>query len=317
MISTETIFDDVFKTICERMPDLLVPVINEAFGTDYPLDVNIVRLDKELQFGDRKLIADAHLLIADKRYHIECQSTNDKRMIVRMLEYDLAIALEAPQEAPDGYAIVLPRSCVVYLRGQMPERKDLSVSVIVDNETLGKYTVKALEVENYDVDGILAKSLLAFLPYYVMRYEKAPDDLENPRFNDDFSKVYNGLRRVYRKDKERFLNLCNLIRRVTDYVLRNKPQMQERAGEIMGGKVLQLESERLREEGQLEGMLEGERIGKLEGERIGQKKGERIATSRFSSLIVHLTQDGRSSEILEAAQDSKKRDELMKEYNLV
>ena len=79
----------------------------------------------------------------------------------------------------------------------------------------------------------------------------------------------------------------------TDYVLRNKPQMQERAGEIMGGKVLQLESERLREE--------------------GESNGER----RFSKLIVRLTQDGRSSEILEAAQDSKKREELMKEYNLV
>ena len=56
MNSTETIFDDVFKTICERMPDLLVPVINEAFGTDYPLDIKIVKLDKELQLGDRMLI---------------------------------------------------------------------------------------------------------------------------------------------------------------------------------------------------------------------------------------------------------------------
>ena len=34
-----TIFDDVFRTMIQKMPKLLIPVINEAFGTDY--DVNI------------------------------------------------------------------------------------------------------------------------------------------------------------------------------------------------------------------------------------------------------------------------------------
>ena len=30
-----TIFDDVFRTIAQKIPDLLIPLINEVFGTDY------------------------------------------------------------------------------------------------------------------------------------------------------------------------------------------------------------------------------------------------------------------------------------------
>lgn len=31
-----TIFDDVFRTIVEKMPQLVIPLLNEVFGTAYP-----------------------------------------------------------------------------------------------------------------------------------------------------------------------------------------------------------------------------------------------------------------------------------------
>ncbi|RKI35482.1 hypothetical protein D7V96_26870, partial [bacterium D16-59] len=31
-----TVFDDVFRTIVERIPQLAIPLINEVFCTDYP-----------------------------------------------------------------------------------------------------------------------------------------------------------------------------------------------------------------------------------------------------------------------------------------
>ena len=36
-----TIFDDVFRTMIEKMPYLAVPLINEIFHTSYPKDVKI------------------------------------------------------------------------------------------------------------------------------------------------------------------------------------------------------------------------------------------------------------------------------------
>ena len=62
------------------------------------------------------------------------------------------------------------------------------------------------------------------------------------------------------------------------------------------GKVLELESERL----------------KAEGKAIGQAQGE----NRLGSLITRLIQDQRTEEIPIVSVDSKRREQLYKEYNL-
>ena len=71
-------------------------------------------------------------------------------------------------------------------------------------------------------------------------------------------------------------------------------------GEVMGGKVLQLESERLREEGMA--------IGKAEGKAEGE--------ARLSALINRLFLEGRSDEVQRVVTDVKWRQKLYGEYNL-
>ena len=39
-----TIFDDVFRTIAQKMPYLLIPLINEVFQTNYPEDIHFQQL---------------------------------------------------------------------------------------------------------------------------------------------------------------------------------------------------------------------------------------------------------------------------------
>ena len=72
----------------------------------------------------------------------------------------------------------------------------------------------------------------------------------------------------------------------------------------MGGKVLELESERLK--------AEGEAIGRAEGEAIGQVQGE----ARLGGLITRLIQEQRTEEIPIVSTDAKRREQLYKEYNL-
>ena len=72
----------------------------------------------------------------------------------------------------------------------------------------------------------------------------------------------------------------------------------------MGGKVLELESERLK--------AEGKAIGRAEGEAIGQVQGE----ARLGSLITRLIQEQRTEEIPIVSTDPKRREQLYKEYNL-
>jgi len=97
-----------------------------------------------------------------------------------------------------------------------------------------------------------------------------------------------------------YTDLNRLIIRISDYVFRNKEKVRKGVGEVMGGKVLQLESERLREEGMA--------IGKAEGKAEGE--------ARLSALINRLFLEGRSDEVQRVVTDVKWRQKLYGEYNL-
>ena len=60
-------------------------------------------------------------------------------------------------------------------------------------------------------------------------------------------------------------------------------------------------------------MAIGKAEGKAEGEAIGQARGE----TRLGNLISRLIQDQRNEEILLASTDSKRREQLYKEYNIL
>ena len=60
------------------------------------------------------------------------------------------------------------------------------------------------------------------------------------------------------------LNLIDLVNKILDYLCRKADKNRERFGEIMGGKVLELASDRLRAEGRMEGREEGRAEGRAE-----------------------------------------------------
>ena len=103
---------------------------------------------------------------------------------------------------------------------------------------------------------------------------------------------------------ELYTDLTKLIVKIADYIFRKEEDIRKGIGDIMGGKVLELESERLK--------AEGKAIGRAEGEAIGQVQGE----ARLGSLITRLLQDQRTEEIPIVSTDSKRREQLYKEYGL-
>ena len=68
------------------MPQLLIPLINEVFQTDYSEkeEFKQLRNEHEEEFG--KIITDSIILIRNKTYHIECQSVDDTTMAIRMVQ---------------------------------------------------------------------------------------------------------------------------------------------------------------------------------------------------------------------------------------
>lgn len=285
-MNDNTIFDDVFRTMVEKMTYLVIPLINEVFHTAYPENIKIVQLHNEHQLEDGEIITDSCLRIGDKLYHIECQSLDDTTMAVRMIEYDFAIALEHRKKIDGKYYVEFPRSCVLYLRSGRKTPDFLEVKLILPDRQVCEYRVPTVKMEHYTKDSIFEKKLLMLLPFYVMRYEKTADIIEKDpeKFQgllNEYEYIRNKLEREisYSGRAELYTDLNKLIIRISDYIFRNKEKIRKGVGEIMGGKVLQLESERLREEGMAIGKAEGKEEGKAEGE------------ARMSALINRLLLD--------------------------
>ena len=261
-----TIFDDVFRTMIEKMPYLAVPLINEVFHTSYPENVPIVQLRNEHQQENGEIITDSCLKIAGKLYHIECQSVDDTTMAIRMIEYDFSIAIENAQKQGRKYRMDFPKSCVLYLRS-------------------GKNTPDFLEI-----------------------------NLERELSGADKTALY--------------MNLNKLIIKIADYICRNEKTVRKGIGEIMGGKVLELESERLerlqkeaeaeaKAIGEARGMAIGEAKGRAIGEAKGRVIGEAIGEERLSTLLNRLIMDGRSAEIQSVVTNAETRKRLYKEYGIL
>ena len=84
------IFDDVFRTMEEHTPELLLPLINEVFKTNYPPDTKITRLGDKRHLLQHMVETDSCLSIGDKLYHFECESNPKNGIIaIRMFQYDV------------------------------------------------------------------------------------------------------------------------------------------------------------------------------------------------------------------------------------
>ena len=163
---TATIFDDVYRTIVQKLSFLIIPAINEAFGTHYDLHTGLTQLRNEHLELAGKIITDSIFRIGDILYHIECQSTPDGTMVIRMFEYDFAIALEEAYKGNAPYRVKFPMSAVIYLRPDKNVRGALSMEVEFPDGQIVTYQVPVINVQDYSLDNIFDKWLWLFIPFY-------------------------------------------------------------------------------------------------------------------------------------------------------
>lgn len=204
IILSNKIFNSLFQSRKEKIPKLAVPLINEIFGTSYQEDIEIIQRRNEHQTKQGEIITDSQLLIAEKIYHLECQSTQDSEMVVRMIEYDFSIGLETMEK-----------------------------------------------------EEILEKRLFFLLPFYIMRYEKMDLETGNQKLSgmlEEDREIEKRLEKEFlEKGKEKeYRDLIELIIRIADYILRKRKKARKGFDDVMGGKVLELESDRLMQQGRTE-----------------------------------------------------------------
>lgn len=87
------IWDMIFKTLLQEMPQMVLPLINEAFHENYAMNAQIISLNNEFYNADgSKVVSDTSFQVNHKLYHFECQFSNGMEMAFRMFEYDFHIA---------------------------------------------------------------------------------------------------------------------------------------------------------------------------------------------------------------------------------
>ncbi|MGN0355968.1 MAG: hypothetical protein ACI4EI_12980 [Muricoprocola sp.] len=296
-MAENTIFDDVFRTTIEKMPELAIPLINEVFGTDYLQDTKIVQGRNEHLTPNGKKITDSYMVIGNRQYHLECQSTEDSTMILRMVEYNFAIGLENAEKVQGTYRIQFPHSCILYLRGD-DQRKAIGIKLLFPDNQMVEYKVPIVRMEWYSIEEVLQKDLLMLLPFYIIRYEKVKQQLEE---NDTLSKKlfqeYEMIEKYLEtkllkegKEKE-FRDIRELISRITDYIFSESEKIRKGMDEIMGGQVLELESDKL------------------------IKKGEEIGIGDMAALTKKLLDDNRMDDLRRCTEDVDFRKKLLHELH--
>ena len=256
-----TIFDDVFRTIAQKMPQLLIPLINEVFHTNYSEDTDFEQLRNEHYEKYGKIITDSIIRIGPHLYHIECQSERDADMAIRMFEYDISIALEHTSKTADIWEIEFPQSCVLYVRNHRHLPKYHTAIVKFADGQQVTYQVPIIHAQKYTVNALFEKQLLILLPYHILRYEhflksNKTNEKKVEQLLEDYRKINQLLMETAEKEKKSGLyqNMICVIQEIADYIIPKDSEVRKGIGDIMGGNILTLPSDYI-EEGRKEGRL--------------------------------------------------------------
>jgi len=270
-LPSSTIFDDVYRTMIQKIPATIIPAINEAYNTHYDENTQLQQLRNEyLEIGG-KIITDSLICIGDSLYHLECQSWPDGTMAIRMFEYDIAIALEGARKQKDYSHIKFPQSGVIYLRHNNATPDVLSLTVEFSDGQEVVYNVPVIKVKEYSLEDIFHKHLWLFIPYYIMRYEDQFDTMEidtaqRSAMLADLQEMVATFESYAKNTKQTdiYTDIMQLAKRISEYMLRDKKITKKEVNRIMGGKILELHSEKMLKKGRKEGEKKGRASGRLE-----------------------------------------------------
>ena len=262
--TTNTPYDDVFRTLLNDCSSLIIPVINAVFGEQYSGEEEITFSPNEhflnRQGGNEdERITDSSFTIHGKemkKYHMECQSSSDSSMLVRFFEYGTQIALDEGEIRGNTLTVTLPHSAVLFLRCSASTPDMLKIRI----ETPGgavEYDIPAIKSQRYTLQEIFEKNLLLLIPFYIFSHEKRFWEYEK-----DATKL-RGLQAEYGQIKNKLEALaengaiseyvkCTIIDmsdKVLEHIAAKYDTVKEGVRAVMGGRVLEYEAKTIKKEG--------------------------------------------------------------------
>jgi hypothetical protein len=248
----EKLWDEITKSIAEKMPAQFLPLIKEEFGKEYPTGTSVALLSTESitppkkdNVRMRQILSDIVLLVAKQDlYHFECEINLDNEMIIRMIEYDFHTALIHNLFPDDdhGFHMKFPQSVIMY-PGNSPMPDSQKCTITFPDGYNYTYTVPIVKIQQYSLEEIASKSLLVFIPFTLLRFapqvtrshdeevEKKPHDtLSEKELTDFIEQIIVILENEVRHGRLTVTQLKDYIRMLqysAERVFRQTPNHQE------------------------------------------------------------------------------------------
>lgn len=251
-VNEATPYDDVFRTEVIECPELIIPIINEAFCESYDGSETILQFENEIYLRKQdgyegKRITDNSLHIKrecekrGKSYHLECQSTADNSLAVRF-----------------------PNSAILYLRSD----KNTTDKITMVLETSGgsvRYLIPLIKLKKYELETIFKKRLFFLIPFWIFVHENKlnkyeENEEERKCLVQEFINITKRLQECCENgiiDEYTKCMLVDMSKKVIRNLLGNKfPKVREEVEKVFGGKVLEFEARTIKNQGKAEGRKE-------------------------------------------------------------
>ncbi|MBQ6057713.1 MAG: hypothetical protein IJL34_08585, partial [Treponema sp.] len=270
---SKTAYDDAFRTLLNDCSELIIPVVNEVFGEHYTgkekiiFGINEHFLSQEAD-NVKKIITDTSFVIiasdgVQKRYHIECQSTADNSMLVRIFEYDAQIALDSGNIDDNVLTVTFPNSAVILLRHSGKTPNEMRIRMITPGG-MTEYLVPVVKVQEYNLEEIFSKRLLFFIPFYIFNHEKYfpeydSNEVKLQKLCEEYSNIrlkLDDLQKAGEVSEFTKSAVCTMTNHVLALIAQNYHRVQKGVKDVMRGKILDYEAKTIRNKGRAEGIAE-------------------------------------------------------------
>lgn len=259
-------YDNVFKTMKSKHKRLFISVINDIFGKDYPADADVTILpsegyltESETADGSKEIeeqISDFLLKIGQEVYLLECQSYNDDSMAIRIAEYAFIAARQSAVWDIGHATIPMPRFSIIYIKRTDKTPRSTTITFTFPDGQTVDYESENVILEIFTKEYIVEKRLFPYIPFYIARYEKDIASESNvDRAIEDLNYFRDALLRLRGtaelSDAE-MIDLMGFVNTIITHIA-NGNKNEERLVNVMGGTIIETESEKWVRQGMQQG----------------------------------------------------------------
>lgn len=285
-------YDNVFKMMKSKHKRLFISVINDIFGKDYPVDTDVTILpsegyltESETADGSKEIeeqISDFLLKIGQEVYLLECQSYNDDSMAIRIAEYAFIAARQSAVWDIGHATIPMPRFSIIYIKKTDKTPRSTTITFTFPDGQTVDYESENVILENFTKEYIVEKRLFPYIPFYIARYEKDIASESNvDRAIEDltyFKDALLRLRGTAELSDAEMIDLMGFVNTIITHIA-NGNKNEERLVNVMGGTIIETESEKWMRRGQAKMIVELGQDDGQDDDTILRKLREKIGLS--------------------------------------